>query len=65
MKDSLRIMGTDTIFAMGNYYSSNVVQEYENMDKFKEGVARKTYNLPYQWDGTGAVVYGSYLYYNR
>ena len=64
MKDPLGIMGTDTIFAMG-YYHSNVVQEYESMDKFKEGVARKTYNLPYNWDGTGAVVYGSYLYYNR
>ena len=58
-------MGTDTIFAMGNWHASNVVQEYENMDKFKEGVARKTYNLPYNRDGTGAVVYGSYLYYNR
>ena len=65
MKDPLGIMGTDTIFAMGNYYSSNQVQEYENMDKFKEGVARMTHNLPYNWDGTGAVVYGSYLYYNR
>ena len=65
MKDPLGIMGTDTIFAMGNYKSSNVVQEYENMDTFKAGVTRKTYKLPYNWDGTGAVVYGPYLYYNR
>ena len=65
MKDPLGIMGTDTIFAMGSYYSQNVFQEYENMDHFKAGVAHKTYKLPYHWDGTGGVVYGPYLYYNR
>ena len=64
MKDPLGIMGTETIFSMGNCYS-NVIQEFENMDKFKAGVARKTYKLPYYSDGTGAVVYGPYLYYNR
>ena len=64
MKDPLGIMGTETIFSMG-YYHRNEVQEFENMDMFKAGVARKTYKLPYDWDGTGAVVYGPYLYYNR
>ena len=64
MKDPLGIMGAETIFSMGNYYAYEV-QEFENMDKFKAGVARKTYKLPYYWDGTGAVVYGPYLYYNR
>ena len=65
MKDPLGIMGTDTIFAMGRHYSSNQFEEYENMDMFKAGIARKTYSLPYNWDGTGAVVYGPYLFYNR
>jgi len=64
MKDPLEIMGAETIFVMGYYYS-NVVQEFENMDRFKAGVPRKTYKLPYYGDGTGAVVYGPYLYYNR
>ena len=64
MKDPLGIMGTETIFSMGHFYT-NVVQEFENMDMFKAGVTRKTYKLPYNWDGTGAVVYGPYLYYNR
>ncbi|KAL9969356.1 hypothetical protein ACROYT_G021561 [Oculina patagonica] len=65
MKDSLGIMGTETIFTMGSYSSRNVVEEFENMQKFKAGVTRKTYTLPYYWDGTGGVVYGPYLYYNR
>ena len=64
MKDPLGIMGTETIFSMGDYHT-NVVQEFENMDMFKAGVAHKTYKLPYNWDGTGAVEYGPYLYYNR
>jgi len=64
MKDPLGIMGAETIFSMGHYYTYQV-QEFENMDKFKAGVARKTYKLPYYWDGTGAVVYGPHLYYNR
>ncbi len=65
MKDPLGVMGSDTIFVMENFHSSNVVEEFENLEKFKAGVIRKTYTLPYQWDGTGGVVYGSYLYYNR
>ena len=65
MKDPLGIMGTVTVFTMEGQTGRNVVEEFENMDKFKAGVTRKTYKLPYKWDGTGAVVYGPYLYYNR
>lgn len=65
MKDPQGIMGTETIFVMPHYYSNNIVEEFESMDKFKVGVPRKTYTLPYYWDGTGGVVYGPYLYYNR
>ena len=65
MKDPLRIMGAETIFVMKGFHLRNEVEEFENMEKFKAGVIRKTYKLPYNWDGTGAVVYGPYLYYNR
>jgi len=64
MKDPLGIMGTETIFTMEHFHS-DVVQEFENMAKFKAGLPRKTYKLPYYWDGTGAVVYGPYLFFNR
>ena len=61
----LGIMGYETIFVMESYYGRDVVEEFENMDKFKAGVTRKTHKLPTKYDGTGAVVYGPYLYYNR
>ena len=64
MKDPLEIMGAETIFVL-EYYSGNVLEEYENMNKFKAGLMRKKFKLPYSWDGTGAVVYGQHLYYNR
>ncbi|PFX34685.1 Noelin [Stylophora pistillata] len=64
MKDPLGIMGTESIFTMENYYG-NVIQAFENMDKLKAGVVHKTYSLPHYFDGTGAVVYGPYLYYSR
>ena len=65
MKDPLGIMGPETIFVMGSYSGRNELEEFENMDKFKAGIVRKKYKLPYNWDGTGGVVYGSNLYYNR
>ena len=46
-------------------YNTYILEEYENMNKFKAGLARKKYKLPYTGDGTGAVVYGQHLYYNR
>ena len=64
MKDPLGIMGTETIFVM-EYYHANILEEFENMDTFKAGIAREKYKLPYTWDGTGGVVYGPYLYFNR
>ena len=65
MKDPLKIMGTRTIFTMEHFSGRNVVEEFKNMNKLKAGIPYKTYKLPYNWDGTGAVVYGPYLYYNK
>ena len=65
MKDPLGIMGAETIYVMENYSGRNELEEFANMDLFKAGIALKKYKLPYAWDGTGGVVYGPHLYYNR
>ena len=64
MKDPLGIMGTETVSVMAGY-SGGVLEEFVNMNMFNVGIARKKYKLPYSFDGTGGVVYGPYLYYNR
>ena len=64
MKDPLGIMGTETVSVMAGY-SGGVLEEFVNMNMFNAGIARKKYKLPYYFDGTGGVVYGPYLYYNR
>ena len=43
MKDPLAIMGAETIFVMENYYA-NVLEEFENMDKFKAGTLVRSTN---------------------
>ena len=40
MKDPLGIMGAETIFVMEYHGGRNVLEEFENMDIFKAGVAR-------------------------
>ena len=65
MKDPLGIMGTDTIFVMEGYHSRKEVEEFKNMEDFKAGIVLKKHTLPYNYDGTGSVVYGPYLYYSR
>ena len=64
MKDPLGFMG-DKIFVMESFAGRKVLEEYENIFKFKAGIVQKKHTLPYNYDGTGAVVYGPYLYYNR
>ena len=55
MKDPLGIMGVDTIFVMELYSGRKVLEEFENMDKFKAGIVHKKHTLPYNYDRTGAV----------
>ena len=48
-----------------NGYGGNKLLEFDTMNKFKAGLISKTYDLPSPFDGTGAVVYGGHLYYNK
>ena len=64
MRDPLGLLGPEKIWYI-NSYTGNQVLEFDSMNHFKGGDVAKTYSLPYKFDGTGHVVYGRYLYYNR
>ncbi|XP_028411800.1 noelin-like [Dendronephthya gigantea] len=65
MRDPLGLLGAEKIWYINGYYGTNKVLEFEDMDHFKAGEIGKTHTLPYNIDGTGSVVYGRYLYFNR
>ena len=64
MKDPLGLLGSEKIWYINGYYTNKVL-EFESMKHFKAGEVSKTHILPYYIDGTGSVVYGRHLYFNR
>ena len=63
--DPLETLGSGLVWSMCGYSGSNTVYEYTSLANFSSGSASRTISLPYSWDGTGAVVYGGFVYYNR
>jgi hypothetical protein len=64
MSDPLETLGAGLVWEMDGYGGSTLV-EYASKDRLAAGKVSSSITLPQAYDGTGAVVYDGFLYYNQ
>ena len=64
MSDPLETLGAGLVWEMDSYTGSTLV-EYASKADLASGTVSSSTTLPFAYNGTGAVVYDGYLYYNQ
>ncbi len=64
MADPLETLGEGLYWEMNGYSGSTSLVEYASLDDLVSRTSSGTISLANSYDGTGAVVYDGYLYYN-
>lgn len=64
MTDSMETLGAGLVWEM-DFYTGDTLVEYASMADLASGTVLSSTVLPEDFDGTGAVVYDGYLYYNQ
>ena len=65
MADPLQTTGAGKIWVIPGYSNGKIVYEYLSQADLLANTINHTYTLPIGFAGTGHVIYGGYLYYNK